>query len=95
MSHELRTRKYYAWSKYRTIGVRTVDRACLFRAFQLTSAFRPHSQLVRLYLLKLAQNLLNELLFQLLLFSAQIFASALSTGSHDRPNNARYKLTWC
>ena len=35
-------------------------------------------QLVQVYLLKLAQNLLNELLFQLSLFSAQIFASARS-----------------
>ena len=35
-----------------------------------------YSQLVRVYLLKLAQNLLNELLCQLLLYSAQIFASA-------------------
>ena len=31
---------------------------------------------IRVYLLKLAQNLLNELLYQLSLYSAQIFASA-------------------
>ena len=29
---------------------------------------------------------MNELLYQVLLFSAQIFTSARSTRSHDRPN---------